>query len=262
MKKSVPTVQSIDRALRLLECFTLENPQRSVTELSQLTSLSKSTVFRLLATLEQNGYIQQDLVSQKYSLGFKLFHLGAVVMGNMDLRSSALPFMRKLSEETSETVDLNVIDQGERVCIEKIESREIVRNFVRVGQRNCLWLGASGKVLLANLPQHEIKQIIESAIKVGQFQGSEESLYKELSMIREDGFALSKEERIKGSFSVAAPVFDYSSQLVGGIAIAGPIQRLSEERIPILTEKILIVAKEISRTMGYSRNENLANGEE
>jgi len=248
------TVQSIDRALRLLECFTLENPQQSISELTKLTSLSKSTVFRILATLSQNGYIQQNAVTQKYSLGFKLFHLGAVVLGNMDLREVALPFMRKLSEETSETVDLNVVDQGERVCIEKVESHEIVRNFVRVGQRNCLWLGASGRVLLANIPESEAQNIIESAVKEDGLNKDEFLLLKELKEIQANGYAISREERVKGSFSVAAPVFDYTGQLIGGISVAGPIQRLSDERIPMLIKNVKMAARQISRSLGYSEN--------
>lgn len=254
METRTNTVQSIDRALRLLECFTLENPQISISELAKLTSLSKSTVFRILATLSQNGYIKQNAITQKYSLGFKLFHLGAVVMGNMDLRDAALPIMRQLSEETSETVDLNIVDQGERVCIEKVESHEIVRNFVRVGQRNCLWLGASGRVLLANIPLSEALLIIESAVKMDELNKEKQIFLKELKEIQENGYAISKEERVKGSFSIASPIFDYSGQLIGGIALAGPIQRLSEERIPMLIEKVKIAAKQISRSLGYSEN--------
>lgn len=254
MEPRSKTVQSIDRAFRLLECFTLDNPQLSISDLTKLTSLSKSTVFRILATLSQNGYIQQNAVTQKYSLGFKLFHLGAVVLGNMDLREVALPFMRQLSEETSETVDLNVVDQGERVCIEKVESLEIVRNFVRVGQRNCLWLGAAGRVLLANIPEPEAVLIIENAIETGGLKKEKALFLKELKEVHVSGYAISREERVKGSFSVAAPVFDYSGQLIGGISLAGPIQRLSEERIPALIEKVKMTAKQISRSLGYSEN--------
>jgi IclR family transcriptional regulator, KDG regulon repressor len=96
MKEPGQTVQSVERAMQILECFTLQKSQQSLGELANQTKLSKSTVYRLLSTLSGCGYIKQDELTQKYSLGFKLFNLGAVVVGNVSLRDTALPFMRKL----------------------------------------------------------------------------------------------------------------------------------------------------------------------
>lgn len=251
MEERGQTVQSVERALRILESFSLDKPELSLAELSNQTGLSKSTVFRLLATLSGSGYIKQDPVTQKYSLGFKLFHLGAVVIGNMNIRNAALPHMKELSEQVSETVDLNIVNRDERVCIELVESREVIRNFVRVGQRNCLWLGASGKVLLAHLPAADIQRIVKHASATNQLLFGESKLLEDLETIRQQGYAISMEERVKGSFSIAAPLFDYTGELVGGIAAAGPIQRLTEERIPFIIEKVVLAARNISEALGY-----------
>jgi IclR family KDG regulon transcriptional repressor len=98
------TVQSVIRAMQILECFILEKPEQPLRELAEQTKLSKSTVYRLLSTLAVCGYIKQDELSQKYSLGFKLFNLGAVFAANISLRDTAFPFMRKLCNEVSETI--------------------------------------------------------------------------------------------------------------------------------------------------------------
>ena len=252
MKESIQTVQSVERALRIMECFTLENPQRSLGELAAETNLSKSTIYRLLATLAICGYIKQDKQTQKYSLGFKLFNLGAVVSGNMSLRDTALPFMKRLSEELSETIDLNIIEADQRVCIEMVESSEEIRNIVKVGQRNVLWTGASGKILLANLEETERKRIIADAKKLNQLPIEEIVLENELEIIRKQGFVLSIDDRLKGSFAIASPVFDHTRRLIGGLTAAGPIHRLSEDRKPFIIKQVMYTAYKISESMGDS----------
>lgn len=252
VRESKETVQSVDRALRILECFTMGKSELVLSEIAQMTALSKSTVFRLLATMAGNGYIKQDRATQKYSLGFKLFRLGAVVVGDLNLRRAALPFMKQLCNEISETIVLNIVEGDQRVCIEIVESPEIIRNFVKVGQRNNLCVGASGRAMLAYLPEAEIRNIIAEAEKMGILPMGAALLKKELEHIRQQGFTFVSDSRIQGSFSIAAPIFDYTGKLAGSISAAGPTQRLTEERIPYLIERLIHAAGQISETVGYS----------
>jgi IclR family KDG regulon transcriptional repressor len=256
MKESVQTVQSVERALSIMECFTLDQPEKSLGELAVETNLSKSTIYRLLSTLASCGYIKQDKLSQKYSLGFKLFHLGAVVASNMSLRDTALPFMKRLCEEISETVDLNIIEADQRVCIEMVESSEQIRNIVKVGQRNALWSGASGKVLLANLEETERKRIIEDAKMLNQLPIEEEVLKQELKTIRTQGYVLALDDRLKGSFAIASPIFDHAQNLIGGLTAAGPIHRLTVERKPFIIKQVMYTAYKISESLGDSGAKN------
>jgi IclR family KDG regulon transcriptional repressor len=250
MKESIQIVQSVERALRIMECFTLEKPQLSLGELAAQTNLSKSTIYRLLATLAISGYIKQDKLTQKYSLGFKLFNLGAVVAGNMSLRDTALPFMKRLCDELSETIDLNIIEADQRVCIEMVESTEQIRNIVKVGQRNALWTGASGKVLLANLVETERKRILDDAKRSNQLPFEEGILEKELETIRQQGYVLTVDDRLKGSFAIASPIFNDAEKLIGGLTAAGPIHRLSEERKTFIINQVMYTAYKISESMG------------
>ncbi|RSK49214.1 IclR family transcriptional regulator [Bacillus canaveralius] len=254
MRESVQTVQSVERALMILECFSLEKPQQTLGELAVQTKLSKSTVYRLLSTLAKCGYIKQDNLTQKYSLGFKLFNLGAVIAGNISLRDTALPFMRDLCDQISETIDLNIIEDGQRVCIEMVESSEQIRNIVKVGQRNALWIGASGKVMLANLDESERHRILSEAMSNNQFEGDLDNLVKELATIQSQGYVTSVDDRVKGSFAVAAPIFNHEGNLIGGITAAGPIHRLSEERP--LHQLVMYTAYKISEAMGDSEAKN------
>lgn len=250
MRDSVQSVQSVERALMIMECFTLEEPQQSLGVLAAQTNLSKSTVYRLLHTLVKCGYIKQDNLTQKYSLSFKLFRLGSVVAGNISLREAAFPMMQRLSEEISETINLNIIESDQRVCIEKIESSEQIRNIVKVGQRNALWIGASGKVLLANLEESERKRILEDAKKFHTLTFEEDELTRELEMICKQGFVLTVDERLRGAFAIASPIFDHIGKLIGGITAAGPIHRLSQERKSFIINQVKYSAYKISEALG------------
>ncbi|WP_102348707.1 IclR family transcriptional regulator [Bacillus sp. Marseille-P3661] len=247
-------VQSVERTMKILECFTMEKPELTLSELTKKTGLNKSTIFRLLATLMDMNYIRQDSITQKYSLGFKFFHLGSVAVGNLELRSIALPFMRKLSEETSETISLNIADGNERVCIEIVESPLAIRNFSKVGQRNSLWVGASGKVLLAYLDESERKKIISYAESNNLLKKDAATLVQELEKILYKGYENSANERVEGSYAVVAPIFGYSGDLLGVITAACPVQRLSEERIPILIQQVVETASKISEEMGFIKS--------
>ncbi|WP_134704236.1 IclR family transcriptional regulator [Ammoniphilus sp. YIM 78166] len=256
MKESGQTVQSVERAMRIMECFTLEKPQQTLGELAAQTNLSKSTVYRLLSTLEGIGYIKQDDLTQKYSLGFKVFFLGSVVTGNLSLRETALPFMRKLGEEISETVDLNIIEGGQRVCIEMVESSEQIRNIVKVGQRNALWVGASGRVLLANLEAAERQNILQEAVRQNQLDMDQSVLEEKLDLIRTKGYAISIDERVKGSFAIASPIFTHEGKLAGGVTAAGPIHRLSGDQTPFVIQQVMHTAYQISQAMGDIQAKN------
>jgi DNA-binding IclR family transcriptional regulator len=248
MNETGQTVQSVIRAMQILECFTLEKPEQSLRELAEQTKLSKSTVYRLLSTLGVCGYIKQNELTQKYSLGFKLFNLGAVIAANISLRDTARPFMSKLCNEVSETIDLNIIEDDQRVCIDMVESSEEIRNIVKVGQRNFLWVGASGKVMLANLEETERRRILDEAIINDQLKLDINDLENELDLIRSSGYVTSIDDRVKGSFAIAAPIFNHTGKLISGLTAAGPIHRLSKERP--LNQQVMYTAFKISEAMG------------
>ncbi|MFC0212283.1 IclR family transcriptional regulator [Paenibacillus chartarius] len=247
-QKDSDLVQSVERALDILSCFTVEKQEQSIADLANEIHLPKSTISRLLNTLKSKNYIEQDMHTQKYRLGFRLFDLGNVYSTGMDLRRLAYPLMKSLNQTTSETVNLNIVDRGERVCIEKIESPHHIRNFIKVGERNSLCFGAAGKTLLAFLPKVEAEYLIGRE----NFDVEKKTeLMKELEKIRLHGYCISSGNRIEGALAISAPIFDSTGQLVAGVSLSGPIERLSS-KTDILTRELCETAKKISLRLGYN----------
>lgn len=251
MKQTTQFVQSIERALKIMECFSIDKPSLSLGELSKMTGLSKSTVYRLVATLVSQNYMKQDINSQKYSLDFKLFHLGAIVIGNMNLRTVALPHIQELSQTTLETISLNIVEGKDRVCIDLVESPKEIRNFTRIGHRNRLWVGASGRILFAFLDEKQKEIILSEAHKEDKTIDMK-CLEEELNDIVKEGYIVKTDARVKGSFAIVAPVFEHNNLLAGSITLSGPIHRYTEERIPFLIDSVRNTSKKISFELGNS----------
>lgn len=245
------SIKSVEKLIRILNCFSLDKKEWSIKELHEETGYNKSTIYRLLSTLEQHGYMEQNPVNQKYYLGFRFFHLGSIVQNSMDLRQAALPVMKRLAEETKETIELNIIDQNQRICIDKVDSPETVRNFVRVGERNPLHLGGSGKILLAHLERETQRNILR---QYGLDEEKQTKILHDLDEIRKDGVVVTRGERVPGSFAIAVPIWDHTGQVVAGLTMAGPIQRLSDALLNDTIAKVKQAGLEISERLGYMKS--------
>ncbi|MFT9846205.1 IclR family transcriptional regulator [Aneurinibacillus sp. REN35] len=244
------SVKSLEKTLDILESFSLDEPVLTLTSIQRKTGLPKSTVFRLLHTLEKRKYIQQNDTTQKYELGFKFFTLGSIVQNAFNLREIALSVMRELMEKTDETIELNILEGGQRVCIEKVDSPHTVRNFVRIGEQHEIHQGASGKVLFAHVSEAERIRLLDRLPLVGDAKAK---LAEELMRIKKEGVCVTREERMKGSFAIAAPIFDYTGAAIAGLTLAGPIQRLTENNSGPMIAETIHAARLISERMGYYR---------
>lgn len=236
--------------IQILSIFSIDRPSLTIKDIQDELDMPKSTIFRILNTLEQHQYIQRNDETHVYSLGYEFFRLGSIYQLNLDYRRVALPHMYDLMEETEETVELNILIGINRVCVEKIDSPHDVRNFVRVGERSPAYSGASGKVMLAFLNDKELVEIFKK-LKSQNIDIDINQLKKELQEIRKLGYAITRGERIYGSYAIAAPILGPNGKLIAGLTIAGPLQRLSEEREAFLTVKCIQAAKKISKYLGY-----------
>lgn len=243
-------MKAFEKMFNILALFSMERTSLSISEIQAELNYPKSTIFRILNTLEKHNYIERNPDNHRYSLGFNFFRLGSIVQSQMDFRKVALPYMRKLVEQTSETVELNILDELSRVCVEKVDSPLDVRNFVRIGERKPLHRGASGKVLLAFHNMEEVEEILDQLEEQDE-EFQKKDLLKQLTEIREKGFYVSKGERVPGSFAVAAPILGQNGELVASLTIAGPIQRLTDQREQELIDKLIDCAKTISSHLGY-----------
>lgn len=244
------TVRSVERAIDILTCFTLVTPYLTVPEISNETGLTKSTVFRILASLESKGMVEKVLDTHQFKLGLRLLALGNVVQSSLELRNISMPILRSLSEQTQETVNINVIQGEHRVCIDRIDGNQELRKVSEVGKLLPLHKGATGKLLLAFSSQDKIIEVLKKQKNIL----TEEEMNKlklELFEIRERGYAVSYNERLEGTSSISAPIADYSKEVVASITISGPSIRLTEEKINLFITEILVASEKISRDLGY-----------
>lgn len=246
------SAKAVQRALDILLEFLNHGGEVGVTDLSRRLQLPKATVHRLVATLGSRAFLARNAETAKYRLGLSVFRLGSQFLDQLDVRKAALSVMKDLAEQTAETINLNIVRDRRRVCIEKIESRHDIRHFVELGRPVPLYAGASGKVLLAHLDRVEIAAIIAEGLLplTPRTVVSAVKLQQELAAIRRLGYATSADERVVGAASVSAPICDAAAGVVAGLTISGPSYRFTHETVGRCIDLVVQGAADISTALG------------
>ncbi|SMO71735.1 IclR family transcriptional regulator [Melghirimyces algeriensis] len=236
------TVRAAERALDILLCF-IQKPELSLTEIARMTELNKSTVYRLLATLEDKGFLVRDGETEKYRLGFRIWELSAHLSRSDDPALLFLPEMERLRDQIEETVSLYVRDGLERVRVQAVESLQAIRRVAPVGARMPLAVGAAGKVLTAFSP------LSDQALILGDPNwpdSVDKKMYRlQLENIRDTGIATSVEEREAGTSAVSVPIFGRDGNILAALAVSGPVSRLTKEKM----EEVIPPVKEAAERM-------------
>jgi DNA-binding IclR family transcriptional regulator len=250
-------IQSVSHALDLLEQFHEEIDELGVTELSKRLNLHKNNVFRLLATLESRGYIEQNKVTENYRLGLKTLELGQTFVKQMGLLRQSRPVLEEMVRECNETSYVAILKDFFIIYLDVVETDLTVRVVPRVGSRLPAYCTAAGKVQIAYLNEEEIEQYIpakELKAYTPNTLTDRDELIRNLQMVAEKGYAIDDEELDVGVRCVSAPIRDYTRRIVGAVSISGPSMRLSLERID--KELIPLVKKaseEISFKLGFQK---------
>ena len=257
-RRDTASIQSVDRAVALLKAFTIEEPEIGVTELSRRLRLHKSTVSRLLSSLEQGGLVQQDQQSGKYRLGFRLVELAGRALTQIDLRKIAQPCLHELARASGETVNLGLLSGDAVVNIDQIISPRPIKHMGWLGRHNPLHCTAGGRAALANLPPAEVERILAQPLASFTYKScvEPEALRQELARTRARGFSISEEEFEEGLSAVAAPVRDFTGRVVAVVSISGPSFRLSAAKMIAYGELVRQGAEEISCQLGYQSPES------
>lgn len=254
MDKKGYKVKSIKNAIRVLETFSVEKLNLNLTELSEKTNLNKTTLFRILSNLEEEGYILKNVNTKKYQIGIKLFELGQLVQREMIIRDISLPIMKELNSITKETIGLDVVIGEKRVTIEKAESLHVVRHTIELGKPFPLYAGATSKVLLAFSSKSKIKKIIwENKLKALADNTITDplTLEKDLAEIKKKGYAISTGELFYNSTAIAVPILNYNNKSVAVLSISGPSERFYKENNLQIVELLKDRARRISDQLGY-----------
>jgi DNA-binding IclR family transcriptional regulator len=253
--KSEYIIQAVSHALDLLEQFHDDVDELGVTELSKRLKLHKNNVFRLLATLESRGYIEQNKATENYRLGLKALELGQTFIKQMGLLRQAKPILERMVEQSNETSYVAIYKDNHIVYLDVVETSLTVRVVSRVGSRLPAYCTASGKVHMAHMSEEELDELL-AAMKFVQHTPttitSAEAMRKVLEQVRVDGYAIDDEELDPGVRCIAAPIRDYTRRIVGAISISGPNMRVSDERLKAeLVPLVLQSAADLSTRLGY-----------
>lgn len=239
--------------LALLEALAHAGEPSGVSELARHLELTKSNVHRLLKTLRDCGYVQNVGATGRYEITLKLWELGVAVLDKLDVKRIALEPMERLVSLTGETVHLSILDRGEVVYIDKMDSPQPVRAYSKIGGRAPAYCVATGKALLAFAG----KDVIDGVAKdLRRYTPStittEAELLEELQRVVENGFAINKGEWREGVCGVAAPIRDAHGHVIAAIGISGPIDRLKVRTLRQFAPHTIEIAKSISSRLGWS----------
>lgn len=223
------TVRSVERALDILLCFAKSPGSVSLSDVARNVGLHKSTTHRLLLALQNKGFVRKQAGSEKYILGWSVLELFGNAYLSDELTDLALPLMTKLRNISGETVSLYIRSGTERIRVQAVESTEPIRNVVSIGKTYPLYVGASGKVLLAFASESVLEEVLRRDRIPPDFV--RDDLWLQLDKIRMDGFAISIQERDAGAAAMAAPVFGPNQECVAALAISGPVSRFTADKM-------------------------------
>src|SRR5215470_15696967 len=246
-------VQSVDRALSIIETLAEDNEGYRLSDLAIRTGLSTSTVHRLLATLESRRFVAFDRNESKWHVGVRSFTVGATFARRRNFTAQAIPYLRKLRDLTRETANLAVVDDEFIIVLTRMESREIMRSLTKVGGRVAMVASGVGKAVLATYSDEDVGAIIrhhgmprlteKSIVRPGD-------LFKELATIRKQGFAVDDEEARMGLRCIAAVIFNDCSEPLAAISVSGMTSRVTDDRLPLLGRMVRDVAAELTLALG------------
>jgi len=257
--KSSYVIQTVANAFQLLEEFGGEDAELGVTELSNRLGLHKNNVFRLLATLEQQGYIEQCPDTDRYRLGRSCLTLGQAFGETRSLVRFARPLLSKLVRELNETAHLGVLSGYDVVHLAGRPARQLVATAVRTGQRLAAHCTALGKVLLAGKSPVALAQLDKDRVRAGKLIAhtpativDRDKFFEQLRTVASQGWALDLEECARGLCCVAAPVHDAAGSVIAALSVSAPVFRVSESRIhDEVAPRVIAAASELSQRMGF-----------
>lgn len=245
-------LQSVYNALEVLDLLSSQG-ELGAAEISKELNMGKSSVFRILYTLEKKRYVQKAS-NAKYKLGIKFAHYGSIVIEQQDDFSFAKPFLRQLRDIVNETVHLAVLDnECNIVFIGKETGTSSITMSSRIGSTFPAYCTANGKCLLSYNYSEEIERKIYSfrfVRKTKQTIMDPETLISELKQILQQGYAVDFEESEIGLVCYSAPIFDIAGKAVAAISISGPTDRMQQNR-KAMTQALKQISEEISKSMGY-----------
>ncbi len=245
--KNVKTVRAVERALDVLAAFDEAKGEKGPTALAAELGLDKSTVLRLLYTMERKGFVEENPETQRYRLGPKVLSLAGRFLSENELSNIGFPEVERLRDLTGETASIYIRSGFERICVQRLEGTNSVRIFVRLGQRLPMYAGAASQILTAFMPEAEKRDFTARMPCPAGFD--REAWLSLLDRVRKEGYAISYGQRHPEIAAVAAPIFGRADHLVAALSLSGPSTRLDPDRLVGLAPTVKERAAAISRLL-------------
>jgi IclR family acetate operon transcriptional repressor len=246
-------VQSVDRAMAILDALGEDEDGYRLSDLAVRTGLSPSTAHRLLTTLERRRFVEFDQTDGAWHIGRQIFSIGSAFVRRRNFVAPALPFLRRLRDLTHETANLGIADDGEVVVLTQVESREIMRAITKVGGRAPMVTSGLGKAILSTYSEEDVAALIR---RYGMKRLTPKSLTRAgdlreaLQQTRRDGYALDDEEYLVGLRCVAAVVYNDQAEALAAISVSGLASRVPSDRLPQLGQLVRDTARELTLALG------------
>lgn len=254
--KPVYRLKSIEKIFDILDCFSFENRELNLTEITRKTGLHKTTAKRLVTNLMARNYLQQDLSTKRYRLGLRLFELGGIVFASFSLRKAASTYMNHLRNETGATVLLGVRMERDVVYIDRRGGAGMIYVTSEIGWRRPLHFGMLGMVLMASLDPKETDTLLSASPLEAHtpFSITDEKIFKDrLSDVRKKGYVVESEEAVEGTIGIAAPIRDFSRKVIAALGVVLTSgRRNSKEDIDNIADLVKKACNDISFELGYS----------
>lgn len=246
-------IGSVEKALKILEFIIFRKDGARIQDIANHLKISSPAVYKHLETLVQAGYVYKEPHSHKYLPSYKIVELGSIILRNVQIREIAHPFLVDLMERTGMTIHFALRNGYEGVYIDKIESARTIPTVSRIGMRMRLYSTGFGKAILAFLSEEELNDYfakVKLERQTPRTITNMERLKKELSIVRQKGYAIDNEENEPGIMCIGAPVFDYTGCVIGGISVTGAVSSFSNQLMNIIANEVVKTAHDISKRLG------------
>lgn len=246
-------VQSIERALDIIEAVAANKNSAVLTKIAEKTGLHKSTAYRIIATLFKRGYLKKN-EDGTYKIGLKLIEAVSYYIDSLELQTEVRPYIAQITAKFGLTSHLGILEGDKVVYIEKMDIFSNIKLYSQIGLRMHAYCSSLGKCLLANYSNTQLRSIM-GRTEFTRFTPNTittiEALQKEIDSVRQRGWAIDNEEFEIGHRCIGAPVYDYRGDIIAAISASGSTTILTDERIPEIVEYLKQTAAEISQNMGY-----------
>jgi IclR family KDG regulon transcriptional repressor len=247
-------IQSVNRAIAILSLFTPRRPRLGITEISHILNLPKGTIHGLARTLLNAGFLRQDRETRKYQLGLKIYEMGIILAGNLEINQRAAGLVNKLAKSVNLVSRIAIWDGDSALITLNVDPRSNPLFTHQIGPRIPAYCSSVGKAILAFLTDQEVDaylgrtELVPYTLKTVT---QKEQLLKELEETRQRGYSIDHEETMLGLACIGAPIFGRGGHLEASISLSGDSVRFQRKQLKGLSEKLLKTAREISQAMGY-----------